>query len=153
MMQRPTGTHTLGRPGAKDPLTVPGARNLTPRASELREGLIPGLLGRRRRGMISAARSKPYDVAAPGTPTPQVPPAAERLPAAVTPLIAECLTVALVAKASADLQRTHERSELSKTDIVNRAISFYEFVDLEQSIGSDVILRRANGEEHIVRLL
>jgi hypothetical protein len=69
------------------------------------------------------------------------------------PPIAERITVALVRKASADLQKTQIRTQLSKTDIVNRAVSFYEFTDAEQSTGSELIIRRPNGEEHIVKLL
>jgi hypothetical protein len=46
------------------------------------------------------------------------------------------ITVALVSKAAADLTATHERSKLSKTDIVNRAISLYEFLDKELGSGS-----------------
>jgi hypothetical protein len=70
-----------------------------------------------------------------------------------SPAIAERITVALVPKASADLQRTQSRTQLSKTDIVNRAVSFYEFADAEQTAGSELIIRRPSGEEHIVRLL
>lgn len=69
------------------------------------------------------------------------------------PPVAERITVALVPKASADLQHTQQRTHLSKTDIVNRAVSFYEFADAEQSAGSELIIRRPNGEEHIVKLL
>jgi hypothetical protein len=65
----------------------------------------------------------------------------------------ERIAVALVQKASADLQRTQARTQLSRTDILNRAVSFYAFVDAEQSSGSELILRRGQGEEHIVRLL
>ena len=44
--------------------------------------------------------------------------------------------MALVPKAAADLQFTHERTRLSKTDIVNRAISLYEFIDAELTDGA-----------------
>jgi hypothetical protein len=70
-----------------------------------------------------------------------------------SPPIAERITVALVPKASADLQRTQSRTQLSKTDIVNRAVQLYEFADTEQSQGSELIIRRPSGEEHIVKLL
>jgi hypothetical protein len=72
---------------------------------------------------------------------------------AESPPIAERITVALVPKASADLRRTQRRTELSKTDIVNRAVSLYEFADAEQSDGAELIIRRSSGEEHVVRLL
>jgi hypothetical protein len=62
------------------------------------------------------------------------------------------ITVALVAKAAADLQNVHERTRLSKTDIVNRAISLYEFVDAELSAGAELVVRR-DGQEHLIKLL
>jgi hypothetical protein len=72
---------------------------------------------------------------------------------APSPPTAERITVALIPKASADLQRTQSRTQLSKTDIVNRAVSLYEFTDAELSAGSEFIIRRPSGEEHIVKLL
>jgi hypothetical protein len=66
---------------------------------------------------------------------------------------AERITVTLVPKASADLQRTQDRTRLSKTDVVNRAVSLYEWADAAQSDGAEIILRTAAGEEHIVRFL
>jgi len=65
---------------------------------------------------------------------------------------ADRVTVALVAKAAADLQNTHERTHMSKTDIVNRAVSLYEFVEAELREGSELIIRR-NGKDFFVKLL
>lgn len=62
------------------------------------------------------------------------------------------ITVALVSKAAADLTTTHERSKLSRTDIVNRAISLYEFLDKELDSGSELLLRRRDGSTHLVKL-
>jgi len=62
------------------------------------------------------------------------------------------VTVALVPKAASDLQSTHERTRMPKTDIVNRAVSLYEFVDAEMSAGAELIVRR-DGEDYIVELL
>ncbi len=62
------------------------------------------------------------------------------------------ITVSLIAKAATELQLTHDRTGLSKTDIVNRAISLYEFVDAEQGAGADLIVRR-DGKDHIIKLL
>ena len=39
------------------------------------------------------------------------------------------INITLVEQATADLQSTHERTRMSKTDIVNRAVSLYEFVE------------------------
>lgn len=59
----------------------------------------------------------------------------------------ERITVALIRKAGEDLQRLQERTNLSKTDIVNRAISLYEFFDSQQRRGQDVLLRNRESNE------
>ncbi len=53
----------------------------------------------------------------------------------------ERITVALIPKAAADLQHLQERSGLSKTDITNRAISLYEFIDAQIRDGKEVLIR------------
>jgi hypothetical protein len=53
----------------------------------------------------------------------------------------ERITVALTARVSADLQRLLDRTNMSKTDLVNRAITLYEFIDAQQSAGRDVLIR------------
>ena len=68
------------------------------------------------------------------------------------PATVDRITVSLIAKAATELQLTHDRTGLSKTDIVNRAISLYEFVDAEQGAGADLIVRR-DGKDHIIKLL
>lgn len=75
-------------------------------------------------------------------------------PRPATPPVAvdDRVTVALVPKAATDLQSTHERTRMSKTDIVNRAVSLYEFVETEMSAGAELIVRR-NGEDYVVKLL
>jgi hypothetical protein len=77
-----------------------------------------------------------------------------RQPQPATPPVAvdDRVTVALVPKAATDLQSTHERTRMSKTDIVNRAVSLYEFVETEMSAGAELIVRR-NGEDYVVKLL
>jgi hypothetical protein len=64
------------------------------------------------------------------------------------------VTVALIPKAGEDLQRLHDRTGLSKTDIVNRAITLYEFFDAQLKAGNDVIIRdQKTGETQLVRFL
>lgn len=60
--------------------------------------------------------------------------------------------LALVHQAASDLARTCERSRLSPTDIVNRAISLYEFLDAERASGTEVLLRRPDGSTVSVHL-
>lgn len=68
--------------------------------------------------------------------------------------LAERITVALIPKAGDDLQRLQDRTSLSKTDLVNRAISLYEFIEAHLSDGHDLIVRdRETGETQVIRLL
>ena len=68
--------------------------------------------------------------------------------------LAERITVALIAKANEDLHRTQRRTGLSKTDIVNRALTLYEFIDNRLSNGSELLLRNNDtGEIELIRLL
>jgi len=64
------------------------------------------------------------------------------------------ITVALIRKAGEDLQRLQDRTGLSKTDLVNRAISVYEFVESEAQAGNDLYVRdRKTGDYQLVRFL
>ena len=58
-----------------------------------------------------------------------------------TPSVVDRITVALIPKASEDLQRLQDRTSLSKTDIANRAITLYEFIDSQLRTGHDVLIR------------
>lgn len=64
----------------------------------------------------------------------------------------EEITVLLVSKVAKELQRTHERTDLSTTDIVNRAITLYGFIDEERDSGTELLLRRRDGSTHLVEL-
>ena len=54
---------------------------------------------------------------------------------------AERITVALIPKAAADLQTLQDRTGLSKTDLANRAITLYEFIDAQMREGREVLIR------------
>jgi hypothetical protein len=70
------------------------------------------------------------------------------------PSAAERITVALIPKAGEDLQRLQDRTSLSKTDLANRAITLYEFIDTQLRTGRDVLIRdNKTGMTEIVRLL
>jgi hypothetical protein len=70
------------------------------------------------------------------------------------PPVVDRITVALIRRAAEDLQRLHARTGLSKTDIVNRAISVYEFVESEAEAGNGVYVRdQATGNYERVRFL
>lgn len=63
------------------------------------------------------------------------------------------ITVVLVSKVAGDLERTQGRTDLSKTDIVNRAITLYDFLDGERDSGAELLLRRADGSMYLVELI
>ena len=67
---------------------------------------------------------------------------------------AERITVALIPQAGDDLQRLQDRTGLSKTDLANRAIILYEFIDSQLKAGKDLIVKdRETGESQLVKLL
>ena len=49
------------------------------------------------------------------------------------------ISVGLIPKAARDLRRTQERSGLSVADIVNRALTLYEFVDSGRAAGDQML--------------
>jgi hypothetical protein len=68
--------------------------------------------------------------------------------------VVDRITVALIPKAGEDLQRLQDRTSLSKTDLANRAITLYEFIDAQMRAGRDVLIRdNTTGETQVVRLL
>ena len=72
--------------------------------------------------------------------------------AARTPAVVDRITVALIPQAAEDLQRLQDRTSLSKTDLVNRAISLYEFINAQVVAGRDLLIRDADSQQ-VVRLL
>jgi hypothetical protein len=68
--------------------------------------------------------------------------------------VGERITVALIPKAGEELQRLQEDTGLSKTDLVNRAITLYEFIDAQRRSGRDLLLRDEDtGEIQTVLIL
>jgi hypothetical protein len=64
------------------------------------------------------------------------------------------ITVALIPMAETGLRLLQERTNLSKTDLANRAITSYEFLDAQLQAGNDLIVRdRRTGESQLVRFL
>jgi hypothetical protein len=67
---------------------------------------------------------------------------------------AEPITVPLISAAAGDLQRLQERTNLSRTDLANRAIISYEFIDAQLQSGRDLIVwDRKTGEAQLVQFL
>lgn len=64
------------------------------------------------------------------------------------------IAVTLIPKAAQGLRLLQERTSLSKTDLTNRAITLYEFVDDQLRSGHDIIARsQATGETQLVKLI
>jgi hypothetical protein len=71
-----------------------------------------------------------------------------------TQTVADRITVALIPKAATDLQHLQDSTSLSKTDLVNRAISLYGFIDQQMRAGRDLLIRDSGtGETQLVRFL
>jgi hypothetical protein len=65
----------------------------------------------------------------------------------------EPITVALIPKAAADLARLQDRTELSKTDLINRAITLYEFATAMTAAGWEIRVHDTDGGTMAVKLL
>jgi hypothetical protein len=62
------------------------------------------------------------------------------------------ITITLIPSAQASLADLHARTGLSKTDLVNRAITLYEFIDTKMKAGSEVLIRKGD-ETSVVKFL
>lgn len=62
------------------------------------------------------------------------------------------VTVLLIPQAKKNLEAAIARSGLSGTDIVNRAISLYEFADANMAAGCELILRDPAGGIWVIEL-
>ena len=78
-------------------------------------------------------------------------PAASAPAAAPALPVADRITVALIPRAAGDLALVQDRTRLSKTDIVNRGISLYEFVEAQLSAGREILVRDPGDPDGIVQ--
>lgn len=64
------------------------------------------------------------------------------------------ITVSLAPKVVDDLRKLQARTRLSKTEVVNRSISLYEFFESATARGDEVWVRhRDSGEQSRIQLL
>jgi hypothetical protein len=64
------------------------------------------------------------------------------------------MTISLIPRTVKELEQLHEKTGLSKTDIVNRAISLYAFATQQTDSGQDLVIRnRDTGEQQLIQLL
>ena len=62
------------------------------------------------------------------------------------------ITVPLIPAVAGDLRRLRRRTKLSTTDLINRAITSYEFFDAHLRVGHDLIVRdNGTGMTRLVR--
>ena len=70
-----------------------------------------------------------------------------------TELRAERMLVALLPQVVKELRLLEDRTGLSRTDITNRAITLYEFIDQQQLAGREILIRdRCTGDMHNVQI-
>lgn len=59
------------------------------------------------------------------------------------------MNVALIPRTQDALDRTANRMGLSKTDVINRAIQAYDFLEEQLSSGAKIFVRRGNSTEEV----
>jgi hypothetical protein len=65
----------------------------------------------------------------------------------------ERFIVSLIPQAAQDLRLLQEQTGLSRTDVMNRAISLYRFIEAQLRERRDLIIRdQSTGEAQLVRL-
>jgi len=105
--------------------------------------------------MITAPRGKgtTEEGAAPPQRNNLQPPAGATTPADRA-AVSERITVGLIPQAREDLQRLQDQTSLSKTDLVNRAIALYEFIEAQRSAGQEILIRdKSTGEIQVILLM
>lgn len=63
------------------------------------------------------------------------------------------LTVNLVVPANEALQSLMNRLKLSQTDIINRSLQVYDFIEQERGKGGEMVIRYEDGSAVQVRML
>ena len=74
------------------------------------------------------------------------PPISERIE------VSERIGVSLIPKASRELAELRASTAMSRSDLVNRAISLYAFIDRQLADGAELAMRMPNGDVRIVHL-
>ena len=64
----------------------------------------------------------------------------------------EQVSIILTAKVAEELRRLQARTGLSQADIINRAVTLYDFVDEQLSRGNQLVIRDAAGKDSEVRI-
>lgn len=62
------------------------------------------------------------------------------------------VNIALTADAVRAVDKVRERTGMKKTDLVNRALLLYEFIEAETRAGRDLVLRDHEGREQVLKM-
>lgn len=65
----------------------------------------------------------------------------------------ERITLNLIAQASQALANLQARSGMNRTDLVNRALTVYDFIDAELAAGRAIVIRDRDGKDQLVKIL
>jgi hypothetical protein len=57
------------------------------------------------------------------------------------------MSISLIPRTTEELEQLHEKTGMSKTDIVNRAISLYAFVTEQLDAGQELLVRDPQSRE------
>ena len=60
--------------------------------------------------------------------------------------------MALIAEAAEALEKLQTRTGLKKVDLVNRALTIYEFIDEELRAGGRILVRDPEGNDQLVKI-
>lgn len=62
------------------------------------------------------------------------------------------VNVALIEQAAQAIAKLQARTGLKKVDIVNRALSIYEYIDAEIKAGNELVIRDPQGSEQRLKI-
>jgi hypothetical protein len=68
------------------------------------------------------------------------------------PVATDRVNVALIAEAAQAIAKLQDRTGLKKVDIVNRALSIYEYIDAELRAGNQLVIRNPDGPDQLLKI-
>lgn len=68
------------------------------------------------------------------------------------PRVVDRVNVALIAEAAEALDKLQSRTGAKKVDLVNRALTIYEFIDAELRAGGKILIRDPEGNDQLVKI-
>lgn len=68
------------------------------------------------------------------------------------PAVVDRVNVVLIEQAAQAIAKLQERTGLKKVDIVNRALSIYEYIDAQLRAGNELLIRDSKGTDERLRI-